>query len=115
MGPPLRSVVVNSPASNGVCSLVIGVETPRSVSELWHDKGETDVLTLAEEPLDIPLLEFSTRKHAMRCFLSPSVQVHKAHSWCCLQPRLNHGNAGSWLVFPSGALLTKLPIADPLK
>ena len=88
---------------------VIGLETPRSVSELWRDKGETDVLTLAEEPLNIPLLEFSTRKHAMRCFLSPSVQVHKAHSWRCLQRCLSHGNAGSWLVFPSGALLTKLP------
>ena len=50
-------MLVNSLANNGVCSLVIGVETPRFVSELWHDKGETDVLTLAEEPLNIPLPE----------------------------------------------------------
>ena len=105
-GSLLCSVLVNSPASNGVCSLVIGVETPRSVSELWHEKGETDVLTLAEEPLNIPLLGFSTGKHAMCCFLSPSVQVHKAHfCWHCPQPRLNHGNAGSCLVFPSGVVL----------
>ena len=98
------------PCQGRVCSLVIGVETPRFVSELWHDKGETDVLTLAEEPLNIPLLDFSTEKHAMCCFLSPSVQVHKAHfCWHCPQPRLNRGNAGSWLVFPSGALLTKSP------
>lgn len=64
------------------------------------------MLTLAEEPLNIPLLGFSTGKHAMCCFLSPSVQVHKAHfCWHCPQPRLNHGNAGSWLVFPSGEVL----------
>ena len=54
----------HSPAGGRVCSPV-GVEAPRSFSELWHEIGPTGVLPLRKKPLSIPLQELSTAK----CFV----------------------------------------------
>ena len=43
-----------------VCSLVVGMETPRSISELQCEVDGTGALPLREEPLSIPPLEWST-------------------------------------------------------
>jgi len=43
-----------------VCSLVVGMETPRSISELQCEVDGTGALPLGEEPLSIPPLERST-------------------------------------------------------
>lgn len=44
----------DSPAGGRVCSLVVGIDTSRSVSELWCEAGRTGVLPLGEKPLSIP-------------------------------------------------------------
>ena len=43
-----------------VCSSVVEVEVPRSISELWCGVGGVEVPLLGE-PLSIPLWELSTR------------------------------------------------------
>ena len=49
-----------SPVGGRACSLVVGVEAPRSVSELQSKVGGIGVRPLREEPLSISPLELST-------------------------------------------------------
>ena len=97
----------HNPLRGRVCSPVVGVEAPRSVSELWYKVGGTGVLLLGEETLSIPLQELSTGKCTLWCRLSPIVYAHKVHCcWHCPWPCLGLANTGSHLRSPSGTLLT---------
>ena len=66
---------------------------------------------LGEEALIIPLQKLSTGKSlsGFACYLS--CWLTKVYClWHCPQSHLNHGNSGSKLGYPSGAVLTK-PLA----
>ena len=99
-----------SPVWDRVCSPVVGVEAPRSISELWCEVGGTGTLLLREELLCIPPQELSTERCTLWCHLPPVVWAHKVYCcWHCPQPHHNHGNAGNQPRCPSGAVLTKPP------
>lgn len=90
-----------------VCFLVVGVETPRSVSELWHKIDWIAVFPLGEEPLSSPALELCISECALSCYLSVVVQAYKVHCcWHCPRPSPNFGNASSWSWCPSGVAFT---------
>ena len=50
------------PVGGRVCSRGVGVEAPRSVSELQCEVGGTETFPLGEEPLSIPPPELSTHQ-----------------------------------------------------
>ena len=60
------------PVKGRVCCLLVGMEAPRSISELKYEVGAIGTLPLREEPLSIPLPEPFT-KCALLCHLSPAV------------------------------------------
>lgn len=96
----------HSPVGRWVCSPVVGVEAPRSVSEPWWELDRTGVLALGEEPLSIPL---SPGKCALWCCLSPVVWAHRVHRFCCCPwLHVSPGNSGSWPGCPSASVLAEL-------
>ena len=64
----------HSPVGGRICSLVVGLEAPISVCELWFEVGRIGALPLREKPLSIPLMELSTGECALWCHLSPVSQ-----------------------------------------
>ena len=62
-----------SPAGGRVCSLVVGIEAPRSISKLQCDVGRIGALPLEEKPLSIPPPELSIGECTLWCHLSPIV------------------------------------------
>ena len=60
------------PVKGRVFCLLVGMEAPRSISELKYEVGVIGTLPLREEPLSIPLPELFT-KCALLCHLSPAV------------------------------------------
>ena len=70
----------HSPVKGRACSPVIGVEAPRSISELWCEVGRTRALLLGDKPLSSPHLELSTSEYALWCHLIHVVWAHKVHS-----------------------------------
>ena len=71
----------HSPVGSSVYPLVVGVETLRSVSDVWCEIGGIGALPLREEPLSVPLPELSTVKCAPWCHLKPIVKAHKVYCW----------------------------------
>lgn len=105
MASPLCFVVVTILLELGYAN--VGVEAPRSVSELPCAVG-IGAFPLGEEPLSISPPELSTGECALQFNLSPIVWPHKVHCcWHWPQPHLNHGNAPSQPWFPSSAVITK--------
>ena len=101
----------HSPVGGRVCSPLVGVEDPRSVSELRCEIGGTGACLVGEEPLSIPPQELSTRECALWCCLSPVVWAQKVHCcWHCPQLHLNHGNTSNRPWCPSGPVFTKPPV-----
>lgn len=75
----------HSPVGDRVCSLVVGVEAPRSISEspeLWCEVGRIGASPPGEEPLSIPLPELSTGECSAQspvCGLTrPPAQIHSS-------------------------------------
>lgn len=60
-----------------VCSLVVGVDAPRSISDLWCEVYRIGALLLGEEPLSTPPQEVSNEKCALWYLLSPVMWAHK--------------------------------------
>ena len=60
-----------------VCSLVVGMETPRSISELQCEVDGIGALPLGEEPPSIPPLERSTGACALLYCLAPTMGFTK--------------------------------------
>ena len=106
LGPPLLLCGCYCPVRGWVCSLAVGVEAPRSVSELQSEVGGIGAFLQGEEPLSIPLPELFTSECALLCHLSPIVWAHKVY---CPEPRLNLGNAGNQPWCPSGVVFTRPP------
>lgn len=52
-----------------ICSLVVGTETLRSVSEMHCEVGRIGVFLLGEDPLSIPPSELFYRKYTLLCHL----------------------------------------------
>lgn len=59
---PLLLCGCHCPVKGRVCCLVVGMEAPRSISELKYEVGAIGILPLREEPLSIPLPELFTNK-----------------------------------------------------
>ena len=96
VGAPLCPVVVNalSGAVSASSHPVVGVETPRSISELWCKVDRIGVFPLREESLIIPLPELFIRQCTLLCHFLPIVRAYKIHSfWQCLWRHLNSGYA----------------------
>ena len=90
VGPPLCSVAIHSPVRGRVCSLVVGVEAPRSGSRLRCEVGGMGVLPLWREPLHIPPQVPSTQRCAILwCCLPPIVCIHKFHCYWPSPPALS--------------------------
>ena len=60
-----------------VCSLAVGVESPRSISELQCEVDGIGALPLGEEPLSIPPLEQSTGACALLYCVAPTMGFTK--------------------------------------
>ena len=97
-----------SPVGGRICSPVVGVDAPRSTSELRCEVGRSGTLPLGEELLSIPPQELSTRECTLWCCLSPVMQAHKVQFFShCPRPCLNCGNSGNRPGCPRGTVLTK--------
>ena len=106
------------PCQGQVCSLVIGVEVPRSVSELcfWSAAWERQSWSAptGRKVTEFSPLELFTCVCVLLCHFSPLVLTHKLHyCWNCPQPHLNHGYSGSCSWFFSGLVFTKPPVQIP--
>ena len=55
--------------SGKVCSIVVGIEGPRSISELQCEVGKNGAFLLGEKPISIPWAELFTRECALWCCL----------------------------------------------
>ena len=101
----------HSPVGGRVCSPVVGVEAPRSISELRCKGGRTAVLPLGEEPLSVPPQALSIQSCTLWCRLPPVVWAYCC--WHCPQPLFNRGNASNQPGCPSGAVLAAPPAQIP--
>ena len=92
------------PVGSWVCSLAVGVEAPRSISELWRVVDGIGALALGEEPELLP------HECALLCHLSPVLPPYKVHCcWHCPGPHLNLGNASNRPWCPPGIVSTGPP------
>ena len=91
-----------------VCSLVVGMETPRSISELQCEVDGIGALPLGEEPPSIPPLERSTGACALLYCLAPTMGFTKYTAvGTALGPTLTvgmpaHGPGVSQMLFLQG-------------
>ena len=98
------------PVRGGVCSLAVGVEAPRSVSDPQCEVGRIGALPLWEKSLSCPPLELFTCECALLCLFSPVVLAHRLHCcWHCSQLHLNCGHASSWPWCLSHVVFTRPP------
>lgn len=73
----LFALCYHSSVRGRICSPVFGVDTPRSVSELWYEVDGTGVLLLGGEVVSIPPQKLSAGKCALWYHLSLSVWAIK--------------------------------------
>ena len=73
----LFALCYHSSVRGRICSPVFGVDTPRSVSELWYEVDGTGVLLLGGEVVSIPPQKLSSGNCALWYHLSLSVWAIK--------------------------------------
>lgn len=78
-GAPSLLCGCHRPLSGRVYSPVVGIDTPRSIFELWFKAGETEAFLLGDEPRSISPQELSSGMCALWCHLPFVVQAHKVH------------------------------------
>lgn len=108
VGHPLLLCGCHCPVRSGVCSLIVRVEAPRSVSGLCCEVGR--IGARPRDLLSISLLELFTGECALLCHLSLIVKTYKMH--CCWHwswPCPICWNVGNWHLCSSGVVVIRPP------
>ena len=110
----LFAIWLSLPVMGQVCSLVVGVEAFRSISEPWFWAAVWG-RWICNAPPGRGAAEYSsarllTSDGALLCYLTRILQAYEVHhGWHCPWPRLIFGNAGNELWYLSDIVFTRPP------